>query len=154
MSCIILNLVFQIVRLLLGVSSCKKSQEQPNAETVKKVEKKVKKKVKEKSQAPMAVESGDATIKIVEGSGNVLGIELTNKVPIRGVQFILEGAQASEVHTTSRTKGFVADFNKASGKVVILSVSGGKIPSGTGEIAEVVCDKKDSASLSGIKIVK
>jgi len=149
-----LCLIMMVLYLLLGVSSCKKSQEQPNAKTVKKVEKKVEKKVRKKSQAPMAVESGDATIKIVEGSGNVLGIELTNKVPIRGVQFILEGAQASEVHTTSRTKGFVADFNKASGKVVILSVSGGKIPSGTGAIAEVVCDKKDSASLSDIKLIK
>ena len=102
----------------------------------------------------MAVESGDATIKIVEGSGNVLGIELTNKVPIRGVQFIIEGVQASEVHTTSRTKGFLADFNKESGKVVILSISGDKISSGTGTIAEVVCAKKDSASLSDIKLIK
>lgn len=146
----VLSLITMVLCLLLGASSCKKSQEQPKAKTVKKVEKTV----REKSQVPMAVESGEATIKIVGGSGNVLSIGLTNKVPIRVVQFTIEGVQVREVRTTSRTTGFQADLNKKSGKVVMLSLSGDKISSGTGMIAEVVCDKKDAASLSGIKIIK
>ena len=140
--------------LFLGASSCKKAQEQPKTKAEEKVKKEVVKKVRKKSQVPVAVASGDATIKIADGSGNVLGIELTNKVPVRGVQFTIEGVQMNEVRTTSRAKGFLADFNKASGIVIMVSTSGGKIAPGTGLIAEIICDKRGSASLSGKKIAR
>ena len=60
----------------------------------------------------------------------------------------------NEIRTTARSKDFLADFNKEAGKVVILSVSENKIASGSGLIAELVCDNIDAASLSEIKIVK
>jgi len=50
--------------------------------------------------------------------------------------------------------GFLADFNKEAGKVVILSTSEDKIATGSGLIAELVCENIDSASLSEIKLVK
>ena len=101
-----------------------------------------------------AAGSEDATLKIVPGSDTTLGIELTNRVPIRGAQFTLEGAVVSEIRTTDRSKGFLADFNKEVGKVVILSASGDKIAPGSGLIAEIVCSEIVSASLSEIKLVK
>ncbi len=143
-----------IVCFSLGSANCKKSQEEQMPKVEKRVEKKAGITVKKESRVTKVVESEDVTIEIVDRPGNVLGIELTNKVPVRGVQFTLEGVQMNEVRTTSRTTGFLADFNKGSGKVVMLSTAEEKISSGTGLIAEVVCDKKDSASLSGIKIVK
>jgi len=149
-----LCVAFLIVCFLLGSTNCRKSQREQMPKAEKIVEKKAGETVKKKSKRIKAVESEEATIKIVGGSGNVFGIELTNKVPVRGVQFAVEGVQMNEVRTTSRTTGFMSDFNKESGIVVMLSTSEDKIPSGTGLIAEIVCDKKDSASLSGIKIVK
>ena len=143
-----------VLCLFLGVSSCKRSQEQPKTTPEKKVEKEPVKKVRKKSQAPVLAESEEAAVKIIGGSGNVLGIELTNKVPVRAVQFTLEGVQINEVRSTPRTAGFLVDFNKESGKVIMLSTSGDTVSTGTGLIAEVVCDKKDSANLKVVKIIK
>lgn len=96
----------------------------------------------------------EATLKAVPLRENTIGIELTNSIPIRGVQFTLEGARMNEMRTTSRSQNLLADFNKESGKVVILSTSGDAIPPGSGLIAELVCDKSDAVSLSEIKMVK
>ena len=96
----------------------------------------------------------DASLKLVEVSGNILGIDLTNNVPVKGVQFIIEGVKVNEVRITSRTEGFLAEFNEKNGKVILLSLSGNKIDQGTGPIVEIICDEGDSARLSGVKIVK
>ena len=96
----------------------------------------------------------DATLKIVEVSGNILGIDLTNDVPVRGVQFTLEGPKITDVRTTSRTEGFSPSFNEENGRVILVSLSGGEIATGKGLIAEILCDNGGSASLSEIKIVK
>ncbi len=132
--------------LILGGPSCKKTKEEQKTTEKAKVEK--------KSQGPMTVESKDATLKIIEGSGNTVGIDLTNTIPVRGVQFTIEGAKITEVRSTSRIKGFLAEFNKESGIVIIVSMSGNTIAPGTGLIAEVIYDKGGSARLSGIKIAK
>jgi len=150
----VLCLLTIVVFLFLGVSSCNTVDNQSKTKTVEKSEKKPDKPVRKKSTLVEAAGSEDATLKIVGGSGTTLGIELTNSVPIRGVQFTLKGADMNEIRTTSRSKDFLADFNKEAGKVVILSASGDKIAVGSGLIAELVCDKIDSASLSEIKIVK
>jgi hypothetical protein len=150
----VLYLVTIVVFLFLGISSCDTSQDQSKTKTVEESGKKVDTAVRKKPTMVEEAGSEDATLKIVGGSGNTLGIELTNSIPILGVQFSLEGAHMNEIRTTSRTKGFLADFNKEAGKVVLLSTSGDKIASGSGLIAELVCDKIDSASLSEIKIVK
>ena len=94
-------------------------------------------------------------LNLVEVSESILGIDLTNDVPVRGVQFTLEGPEITDVLTTSRTEGFFAQFNKENGKVIMLSLVGDSINPGMGPIAEIVCDHTDSAaSLSGVKIVE
>ena len=141
-----LCLISLILCLFLGGPSCKKTNEGQKTTGKAKVEK--------KAQGPMTVESKDATLKIVEGSGNTVGIDLTNTIPVRGVQFTIEGAKITEVRPTSRIKGFLAEFNKESGIVIIVSMSGDTIAPSTGLIAEVIYNKGGSASLSGIKIAK
>jgi len=140
--------------LCLEVSSCKQAPDQPKtkppAEPVKQAEQTV-------DTKPSTVEAAgeeDATLSIVSATSSSLGIELTNRVPIRGVQFTLKGAAMREIRTTTRSKDFLADFNREAGKVVILSASGDKIAAGSGLIAEVVCDSIEGASLSEIKLVK
>jgi delta 1-pyrroline-5-carboxylate dehydrogenase len=150
----ILCLVTIVAFLFLGVSSCNTLEDQSKTKTAEESELKVDKTVRQKPTMVEAAGSEDAVLKIVAGTGNTLGIELTNGIPIRGVQFTVEGAHMNEIRTTARSKGFLADFNKEAGKVIILSASGDKIASGSGLIAELVCDKIDSASLSEIKMVK
>ena len=96
----------------------------------------------------------DAILKLVEVSENTLGIDLTNDVPVRGVQFTLEGVNVIEIRTTSRTEGFFARVNEENGTVVLVSLSGKNISPGKGLIAEILHDNGGSASLSEIKIVK
>jgi len=144
-------IIFVLFFFLSGLS-CKKSQEEPKTKGVEKGEKKVTQKMVQDSRM---VESKDATLKIVASSGNVFGIDLTNKIPVRGVQFTVEKAKITEVRTTSRTAGFLAEFNKESGIVIMVSAVGNTIAAGTGFIAEIVCDKGDAAVvLSDIKIAK
>jgi delta 1-pyrroline-5-carboxylate dehydrogenase len=143
-----------VLSLFLGISGCNPAQDQSKTKPVVESGEKVDKTVRKKQILIEAAGSEDATLTLVPGSGTTLGIELTNSVPIRGVQFTLEGAHMREIRTTARSKDFLADFNREARKVVILSPSGDKIASGSGLIAELVCDKIDSASLSEIKIVK
>jgi hypothetical protein len=149
----VLCLATIVVFLFLGISGCNPVQDQAKTKPAEESGEKVEKAVRQKTLVE-AAGSEDATLKIVPGSETTLGLELTNSVPIRGVQFTLKGADIGEIRTTARSKDFLADFNKETGKVVILSASGDKIPSGSGLIAELVCDKIDSASLSEIKLVK
>ena len=99
-------------------------------------------------------EGGNSVLALGSISGNAASLELDNDVPVRGVQFTIEGAQPVEVRTTSRSEGFFAQFNKENGKVVLISLSGNTIAPGGGPIAEVVCSNGGSASLSEIKIVE
>ena len=135
-----------ILCFFLVAPSCKKAQKEQKTT--------VKEKVEKKAQDSRMAESKDATLKIVEGSGNTIGIELMNNIPVGGVQFTIEGVKMTEIRTTSRTTGVLADFNKESGIVIMVSTSGDKIAPGTGLIAEIVSDKGGSANLSGIKIAK
>jgi hypothetical protein len=139
-------LISLILCLFLSGLSCKNSQEAAKTEAGKKVEK--------ASQAPAVEKDEESTLKIVAGSGNTVGVDLTNKVPVKGVQFTIEGVKVTEVRTTSRAEGFLAEFNEKNGRVILLSFSGNKIDQGTGPIAEIICDEGASARLSGIKIVK
>jgi hypothetical protein len=100
------------------------------------------------------VENKNAFLKIVDLSDKLLGIELTNTVPVRGIQFTLEGVKISEVRTTAHTKGFLADFNSESGAVIIISIAGDIIKVGKHQIVEVVYETAEMANLSKITIVK
>jgi hypothetical protein len=141
-----LCLISLSVCLFLGVAGCRITKEEQNTT--------VKEKVKKKAQDSRMAESKDAILKIVEGSGNTIGIELMNNIPVGGVQFTMEGVKITEIRTTTRTAGFLAKFNEGSGMVIMVSTSGDKIAPGTGLIVEIVSDKGGSANLSGIKIAK
>ena len=145
-----LCLITIILCLFLVGASCEKAQEEPATTTVKKVEKKAKKKI----QIPVKMGSEEAKINIVDKSDNVIGIDLANNVPVRIVQFIITGVKITEVRTTSRTESFYAKHNVENGKIVMLSPSNKTIAPGSGLIAEIICDKGGSASLSEVKIVK
>jgi len=93
-----------------------------------------------------------ATLKLKSGSGQSLGVELINTVPVRAVQFMVSGVKITEVRTTTRTTGFLAKFNEKNGSVILISTSEEKIAPGKGSITEIICDKPSSAQLSGIKI--
>ena len=96
-----------------------------------------------------------ATLTLLEVSGDTLGIDLKNDVPVRGVQFTLEGPEIIDVLTTSRTEEFSPSFNEENGTVILVSLSGDKIAAGKGLIAEILYDDGGgSASLSEIKIVE
>ena len=154
-----------VILLLLSIflcgPGCKQAQEEPGSvqekspvqeQTQKKPVPMPEKESGNKTQNPMKLESKDAKLKIVAGEGNVLGLELENTVPIRGVQCALKGAKISEIRTTERTKGYLTKFNEATGIIILVDMSGKKIPPGKGPIAEVVCDNPRSASLSDIKL--
>jgi hypothetical protein len=154
-----------VVLLLLGIflcgPGCKQAQEEPGSpqekspvqeQTQKKSSPMPEKEAVSKPQNPMTLEGNDAKLKIVAGEGNVIGLALENTVPIRGVQCALKGAKISEIRTTERTKGYLTKFNEATGIIILVEMSGKKIPPGTGPIAEVVCDNPSSVSLSDIKL--
>ena len=152
------SIIFLFLCILLSSPGCRQAQEEPGAipeknlvqEQVQKKPVKMPEKTAEtKPQNPMKLDSGDAEIKIIAGGENLLGIELQNKVP-----FTLMGAKITEIRTTARTKGYFAKFNEATGKVILVSMSGDKIEPGTGPIAEIVCNKGADASLSEITIVR
>ena len=103
---------------------------------------------------PVAVEEGEANIEIVDLTDNTIEINLTNNVPVRVVSFIINGMEITKVHNTTRTERFYVKYNKKNDKVTILSTSKEVISPGTGSIAEIISDKKSSASLADIKILK
>ena len=139
-----------VVCVLLFLSSCKKSQEEPKTTEKEQTELTVKK----KPVRTRDVASSDATLTIVQGTGNTVGINLTNKIPVRGVQFTLPGVKITALRTTPRSDGFMANFNQESGVVIMLSLSGNKIAAGTGAIAEIICEEGGSPTISDIKIGK
>ena len=139
-------LILLILCLFLSGPGCKKSKEEAKTTVDKKVEK--------ASQTPTVRKDEESTLKIVTSSDNAVGVDLTNKVPVKGVQFTIEGVKVNEVRTTSRTEGFSASFNKENGRVILVSLSGGEITTGNGLIAAILCVGGGSASLSEIKIVK
>lgn len=137
-------LVFLIVFMLTGLSSISRAGE---AEIEKK-----------KGKAPIEnTQEKKATLKLVSGSGNKSGIDLTNTVPVRGVQFTVNGVNLTEVRTTSRTASFMAKFNEANGRVILVSLTKDEIAPGKGPIAEIIYEKAPSSGtaigLSNITMV-
>ena len=98
-----------------------------------------------------------ATLEVGAASGNTAFIELTNTVPVRGVQFTVNGVTLTEVRTTTRTAGFLAKFNEENGIVIMVSLTKEEMPAGKGPIAELVYQKAppsgSAISLSAVKIV-
>jgi hypothetical protein len=149
-----LFLDLMVIFIFVALIGCVKSVSDTPVKTISSEKSKTKgeETINETSQAGTMEESENTTLKIVTGLKSAIGIDLTNSIPVRGVQFTLEGTKVAEVRTTPRTPGFLAKFNEASGKVILISTAGNKIAPGTGLIAEIVCDKENSASLTGIII--
>ena len=84
----------------------------------------------------------------------MVGIDLMNTVPVRGVQFTIEGVAIADVLTTSRSEDFMASFNEESGRVLIVSLAGDEIVPGEGLIAEILFDGNGLARLSEIVIAE
>ena len=99
-----------------------------------------------------AISEENARLTIGARSATTASIDLTNSVPVRGIQFTVEGVKMTEARTTDRTKGFLAKFNAVNGVVIMVSTSNDSISPGKGAIVEVVCDKPDVARLTGVKI--
>ena len=150
---LLLIMVFSLVW-----QGCKQSQEEPAPQGEETVAEKTTETPKEQPKAKyvnrMKADSKDASLKLVAGDKNVHKINLENSIPIRGVQFVLEGVEITNVNNTERTKGYLANFNAESGAVIIVHTSGGKIEAGKGSIAEIVCVERGSPTLSDIKLAK
>ena len=93
-------------------------------------------------------------LQLVTIAEDMAGIDLTNTVPVRGVQFTIEGVEIADVLTTSRSEDFMASFNEENGGIIIVSLAGGEIAPGEGLIAEVLFDGNGPARLSEIIIAE
>ena len=109
----VLCLATVVISLFLGISGCNPVQDQSQTKPVEESGEHLEKTVRKKQLLIEAAGNEDATLKIVRESETALGIELTNSVPIRGVQFTLKGADMSEIRTTARSKDFLADFKES-----------------------------------------
>ena len=92
------------------------------------------------------------SLQLVDIAEDMVGIDLMNTVPVRGVQFTIEGVAIADVLTTSRSEDFMASFNEENGKVLIVSLAGDEIVPGEGLIAEILYDGNGLARLSEIVI--
>ena len=96
----------------------------------------------------------DVSLQLVGISEDMVGIDLTNTVPVRGVQFMIEGVEIADVLTTSRSEDFIARFNEENGRVLMVSLAGDEIAPGEGLIAEIQFDGSGLARLSEIVIAE
>ena len=94
------------------------------------------------------------SLQLVDIAEDMVGIDLMNTVPVRGVQFTIEGVAIADVLTTSRSEDFMASFNEESGRVLIVSLAGDEILPGGGLIAEILFDGNGLARLSEIVIAE
>ncbi len=131
--------------VLCGLS-CEKSREGKITKASERIEKKSQSAIVEKDKGP--------TLNLVPISDNTVGIDLTNSVSVKGLQFTITGAKINQASITSRTQEFLVEFNKDNGKVILLSFSGKTIAPGTGTIAKIICDGGGSASITDIKIAQ
>ena len=93
-----------------------------------------------------SAQAGEAYLGIVRGWEDSLTVEMENDTPVLGVEFTLTGlpdvALVKRIKTTPRTKGFMARFNNLGEegvKVILVSLKGKAISSGSGPIAEIIC---------------
>jgi len=101
---------------------------------------------------PPPPDPAETNLTITTGPENGVNLELSNKGAVRGMQFTIKGAKPKEIIPINRAEGFFAKYNEKTGMVVLVSISGKTIAPGTGPIAEIICDKGSSPSLSDIKI--
>ena len=94
------------------------------------------------------------SLQLVAIEEDMAGIDLTNTVPVRGVQFTIEGVEIADVRTTSRSENFMANYNEENGRVIILSLGGDEIAPGEGFIVEILYDGDGVARLSEIVIAE
>ena len=108
----------------------------------------------------------EVSIKVVKKWGNRVAIEMENNTPILGVEFTLSDqpdvVTARRIKTTSRTKGFLAQFNdlgEEGVRVVLVSLKGKAISPGSGPILKIAYRglrglraKKANLELTGVNV--
>jgi len=92
------------------------------------------------------MQRGTAKLTIGSISGDGVNVDLTNDVPVGGVQFILNGVQPTQVRTTARSEGFVPSFH--GNKLNLMNLSRKTISPGSGPILEIVGNNGGSVKLS------
>jgi hypothetical protein len=94
-----------------------------------------------------------ATLTLKPGEKNTFGIDLKNSVPVRGIQFTLNGLKMTEVRTASRTAGFLAKFNEETGIVILVSTAADEIAPGKGPVLKILGEKVPDAEVSLSKVM-
>ena len=94
-----------------------------------------------------------ATIAINPLEKNTFGVDLENSIPVRGIQFTVNGMKMTEVRTASRTEGFMAKFNEDTGIVIVVSTAAEEIPPGKGPVLKILGEKLPDAEVSLSKIM-
>ena len=113
----------------------------------------------QKNSASLAALASANTLKVVSAagkpgtSGNIISIDLSNALAVRGLQFIITDAPnvltAKQIKTTSRTTGFTIAFNDQGDKGILVSlysVSKAAISAGQGPILQISYDISSQAS--------
>lgn len=93
--------------------------------------------------------ANDVSLKVVKKWGKRVTINMENDTPVLGVECTLidlpDVAKVKRIKTTSRTKGFLAQFNdldEKGVKVVLLSLRGKAISPGEGPILEILYKRR------------
>ena len=105
----------------------------------------------------------EISLKVIKGWGNKVAIEMENKIPVMGVEFILKDQPdvltVKKVKPISRTEEFFVHFNdlgEKGVKVTLVSFKGEAIPPGSGPILKIIYqgshDKKVNLELTGVKV--
>lgn len=94
-----------------------------------------------------------ATLTLKPDEKNTFGIDLKNSIPVRGIQFTVNGLKMTEVRTASRTAGFLAKFNEETGIVILVSTAADEIAPGKGAVLKILGEKMPNAEVSLSKIM-
>ena len=89
-----------------------------------------------------------ATLTLKPDEKNTFGIDLKNSIPVRGIQFTVNGLKMTEVRTASRTAGFLAKFNEETGIVILVSTAADEIAPGKGAVLKILGEKMPNAEVS------
>ena len=137
----ILLVVLVVFPLMLGVRPVVQAGEAPVKAPLEKA-------------VPQKVEpEKKAALTLTPGEKNTFGIDLTNSVPVRGIQFTVSGLKMTEVRTASRTAGFLAKFNEETGIVILVSTAADEIAPGKGPVLNILGEKVPDAEVSLTKIM-
>ena len=148
-----LLVVLVVVTLSIGRLTVAKAGEAPAKASLEKAVPQKVEPVKTEEKAEEAKPEKQATLTLMPGEKNTFGIDLNNSVPVRGIQFTVSGLKMTEVHTASRTAGFLAKFNEETGIVILVSTAADEIAPGKGPVLKILGEKVPDTEVSLTKIM-